>query len=134
MRPLQTNKRVLTLLCLYPSDESVSKWKQLTLAVFTFLIIAANMCGLIASSFYFVKFVSTDLETSLHALLQMAALSAATYMLVIGLVLRQKINDIFSRLKNIYDASKNNFQENNGLYKSMFKFFNFLSFQLRYRQ
>lgn len=106
MDVLAVNRRVLTLLYVCPTTEGTNKWKEIFYIVFTTLTTAANVCGFIASSFFFGKFVTTDLESSLHALLQMAALGAATYMLVVGLFSRHEINEIFNHLKKIYDESK----------------------------
>lgn len=103
---LAVNRRVLTLLYLCPTSGTNSKWIDVFYIIFTILTIVVNVCGFIASSLFFGKFATTDLESSLHALLQMAALGAATYMLVIGLFSRHEINEIFNHLKKIYNESK----------------------------
>lgn len=106
LNPLVTNRRVLTLLCVCPVDKSVSNWKRLCYGIFTLFVITSNLCGFVASSLFFVKFVSSDLEMSLHALLQICALTSATYMSIIGIVSRKKIGAIFENLWQIYKSGE----------------------------
>lgn len=110
MQPLATNMRVLSVLCIYPVDEGTSRWKCLTYILITVFVFFGNLSGFITSVAYFLKFVSNDFESSLHALLQICAFIGATYGLVVGLLSRYKFRDIFTRLTQIYDASKYTFQ------------------------
>lgn len=107
INPLKTNRKLLILLCVCPPAKSISKWKRFGCALFTIVIIASNLCGLIASSSFFIKFVSSDLEMSLHALLQMCACTSAIYMHIIGIISNNRINDIFENLNKIYVEGKN---------------------------
>lgn len=106
MEPLQTIKQVLTVLCVYPAPVKTSQWLKLLYTLVTVLVVAANLAGLIASLVFFFEFVSSDFESSLHALLQICALSAATYMHAIGLFSRHRIKIVFENLGKIYEASK----------------------------
>lgn len=110
INPLVTNRRMLTLLCVCPVDHSVNTWKRLSYKIFTLFVITSNLCGLVASSLFFAKFVSSDLEMSLHALLQMCALTSATYMSIIGIVSRKKIGAIFENLWQIHKSGEISFE------------------------
>lgn len=108
MQPLATMKQVLTVLCVYPAKENASHCKKLMYILITAFVMVVNLAGLIASFAFFLRFVSSDFESSLHALLQICALSAATYMLAIGFISRHKTKSIFNNLSTIYEASKRN--------------------------
>lgn len=107
MTPLKINQRILTWLCVYPVNGVTSKCKHLSYILCTVLTLAANICGLLASSACFAKFVSNDMELSLHALLQICALSSATYMMIIALFSRRNVKMIFDSLAKIHDSGKN---------------------------
>ena len=106
MTPLKINRRVLTWLCVYPVDEVTSKCKNLSYILCTVLTLAANTCGLLASSACFAKYVSNDMELSLHALLQICALTSATYMMIIALFSRRNVKMIFDNLAKIHESGK----------------------------
>lgn len=107
INPLQTNQQVLRMLCVCPFAKETSPWTKVLCISFTAFIFMSNLCGIIASITFFTKFVSSDLELSLHALLQIAALTAAIYMNANALFSRNKINTIFQKLETIYESSNN---------------------------
>lgn len=109
MVPLAIHKRVWTWLCVYPIDESTSKWKKLVYIIFTLVILAANLSIIPASVAFAMKFVSTDLEGSLHALFQITACTGIIFAMFSGFILRHKISTIFEQLTEIYNRSKNQF-------------------------
>lgn len=106
MQPLTTNRHVLSVLCVYPVDEGTSRSKKLTYILFTVFVFAGNLTGFTTSVAFFLKFLSSDFGSSLHALLQICAFIASTYVLVVGLHSRHEIRNNFKRLAKIYDASK----------------------------
>lgn len=106
MKPLVTNNRVLTWLCVCPADDSISPREKLSyilLTVTTFLIATFILFGSIA---YLSTVIRIDLEKSLTSLAQISALSIVTYIFVAMFLLRNKISAIFTKLSEIYKASK----------------------------
>lgn len=104
MTPLKTTKRVLTWLCVYPTDKLTSKWKKMGFFMFSLICFVLNLNGLAASAAYFLKYVSDDLESALYALFQTDSLTAIAYTHILLLLSRREIIAIFENLFKIYDA------------------------------
>lgn len=104
--PLETTRRVLEWLCVYPSNEMVSNGTKVSYIIFSVILFILNVNGLMASAAYLLKFVSTDLESALYALFQTDALTATGYMNIVLLLSRHGFLDIFNGLNQIFVASK----------------------------
>lgn len=76
MKPLPTNQRVFTWLCLLP-----------------------------ASTVFFMKAVSTEFEKSLFALFRISGGIGVWWMFISVFPLRRNIQGIFEKLSEIYDES-----------------------------
>lgn len=110
MKPLLTNLRVLIWLCACPFDESASNPKRLAYITFTSIVIVLNICVIISSIVYSIKFIHIDLEMSLFAFSQIFSFICSSYMAILNpLFLRRKIMNIFNKLYEIYDSC-NEFQ------------------------
>lgn len=105
MKPLVTNQRVLTWLCVYPGEKTTSKIKQLAYIIFSLIVFSGILSSLIASVAYFMKFVSIDLEVALYAVSQIAAAASVLYAIVMTYFSRHGIASIFHKLSEIYDKS-----------------------------
>lgn len=103
---LETNQRVLTWLCMHPPDESATAWKRMAYIIAALIIFAVLLSATIAHIVYFLKFVSTDLEGSLVALMIIDGMIGFVYSFVTAFNLRYKIQTIFENLTSIYEASK----------------------------
>lgn len=108
MKPLVTNRRVLTWLCVYPADATTSKLKQLAYILFSLIVFAGILSSLMASIAFFWKYVLVDLEVALYAVSQIAAAASILYAIVMTLFSRQGITNIFQKLTKIYETSKTN--------------------------
>lgn len=106
MKPLETNRQVLTWLCILPADETAGKFKKWICIAFSCSLITTSVCGFISSSAFMLKFWSTNLIDCLYALFQVAANVSALYMMMIAYNLRHKVAALFDRLTEIYYASK----------------------------
>lgn len=100
------NKYVLTSLCMYPFDEDTSLIVKLASILFTYTTFFFNLSAVIGAVAFIHKFITSDLERCLYALLHIVAHSAIVYIQIAASLLRYKIADIFTELANIYDASK----------------------------
>lgn len=104
--PLETNRFVLTWLCVYPADESTSKWQKMVHFMFGLAVFTANSLVFIVSISFFAKNVSIDLEEALFALIQMAGSGNILYVSIISYISRHKITTIFNSLSKIYESCK----------------------------
>lgn len=106
MKPLETNKKVLTWLSICPLDKNANWNQKLVRIAFSFVFIGNQVVAFAGSLTFFLKYVSVDLEQCLYALFQLAAEVSVMYMLTIAFVQRYKITALFDNLSKIYDASK----------------------------
>lgn len=106
MNPLATNRRVLTWLCACPAPDSTNKWHNRAHIAFTGALFVVVIGCIIASTIFFMEYVSTDLEDALNAMFPIAAVSGLIYMIIAAIILRSRIKSIFVGLERIYEASK----------------------------
>lgn len=106
MKPLVTNRRVLTWLCVHPADETTSKFEKISYFIFSLIVFSGILSSLIASIAFFYKYVKVDLEVALYAVSQIAAASSVLYAIIMTLFSRPGITDVFKRLTIIYNESK----------------------------
>ncbi|XP_055307926.1 odorant receptor 85c-like [Sitodiplosis mosellana] len=111
MVPLATSRLMLTWHCVCPAGDSTNEWLKLAHVPFISLILIAQWSAVASSFAFFMKFISTDLETALYAVFQMAAFSPAVYSIFVTLLLRRDINDLLDQLSQFYrDASDESFR------------------------
>lgn len=106
MEPLKTTRLVLTWLCVYPADESTSRWKKLAYLMCYLSVLLGNIGNLAAGAAYFIKYLLIDLEKALFAFSQMGALITSAYIIVTLLYLRHRIEVVFDGLAKIYAECK----------------------------
>lgn len=104
MIPLPTTQRMLRLLSICPAT---SKGNRIICIAFSVFLFMSNMCALIASTKYFLDYISIDLEEALYAAFQMAAFYGLLYTIIVALMFRKKIVGFLSTLSKICEASKN---------------------------
>lgn len=107
MNLLSTNQRVLTWLCIYPADDSTRIEIKLAYIIVSIVIIAIELSILIASIAFFMKNVSSDLDSSLFAVIQIVGLFGLTYMIIVAFILSRNITDMFKGLTLICDTCAN---------------------------
>lgn len=108
IKPMETNRKFLLWLCMFPPDSNVSIMKRLLYIIFT----AANIIVLsilsLGSAAFIARFVMIDLESALYALFPTSACMGLTYMIIIGIISQHKIAALFESLYGIYDMCKQN--------------------------
>lgn len=105
MKPLPTNQRVLTWLCLLPASANTSNLVKFGYILLTILCIVNITANLAASTVFFMKAVSTEFEKSLFALFQISGGIGVWWMFISVFPLRRNIQGIFEKLSEIYDES-----------------------------
>lgn len=106
MVPLITIKRIFTWLCMYPADESSSKWNKIAYILFVSAVVSVNLCCLVFYLIFFFGCLSIDLDAALFALSCVAAFCGVTYVCMTAIPKRHKIEAMFSTLETIYNDSK----------------------------
>lgn len=106
MKPLVTNRRMLTWLCLYPNEETSTNRKKIARIVFSVANFIFVLSFFASSVAYLVEFVSIDLRHSLYALLQIFGGATVLYILVIAFHLRHKFPALRENLSQIYQECK----------------------------
>lgn len=109
MKPLSTNQRFLTWLCICPVDANAGRFKKVSCILFTIVLFALNLSVLTASWLFLLKYASTDLELSLYSLFQVSAFFGLMFMNIMTFVMRKEITATFLTLSDIYTASKRHF-------------------------
>lgn len=105
MKPLLTNQKVLTWLCICPADETTRKWQKFIYIGISFAIIAMKMSVVVSSMIFLLKNLSSDLNAALFAFLQIVGMSGMIYTFITGLLIRLKIRDSIQSLVEIYEKS-----------------------------
>lgn len=106
MKPLATNRQVLTWLCICPSDQNTSALKKTFFTILALVSFALVFSFLVSSIVFFLKNVSIDLENGLYALVQIACSFDSVYMFAVVFISRKKINRFLQTLVTIYEESK----------------------------
>lgn len=104
IKPLATIRQVFTWLCVCSADKIRNKKMKNSYIILTTIILIALLCVISASIAFFMKNVSNDLESSLYCLGQIMPYTSVLYLLIGGLFLRHKIDDLFDQLTEIYNG------------------------------
>lgn len=106
IKPLQTNRLIMTWLCLCHEDEATSKWKKLAYIICALTLSFAFFSMSVVSVTFVVKYFKVDLEEALYAVFQVSGYFAQIYTMISAFILRNEISGIFLKLYDIYDACK----------------------------
>lgn len=83
MRPLKTNQRILTWLCLHPANNDTSKLTVCAYWISALATLSALVIVLVASSTFFWKYITDDIKQSLPAISQAFVVFDAAYTLIV---------------------------------------------------
>lgn len=106
MKVLELNQNILTSMCILPMADDESKWMKFRNVLISFLVFIMGLSFMISSAYYIYKFINIDLESSLFALHQATASFSQIYMLLFGIISRQKFAELFFNFQQFYDNSK----------------------------
>lgn len=98
MIPLETNRRLLTWLCIYPTVRNCGQWKKCLYIVFSVSIFGFNLFAVATSGVYFMRHKSISLEDVLFALIQTIGSANVAFINIITFCLRHKIVGLFEML------------------------------------
>lgn len=106
MDALPTARIVLTWLCVYPPDVSVSNAKRKIHYIFTLIVIALQVIVFGVGLAFMLRYIMTDMAHSLFAFSVSLAHLAMIYVIIVAFFLRNEIPTIFETLQNIYNTCK----------------------------
>lgn len=106
MRPLETNRCVLTWFSIYPPATNTSQWKRWVYISFTAFDLIILLLAVVSASAFVRKFVSIKLEASLMALMDLVGCITMSYVIIVTCYQRQEFLIIFDSLTKIYDERK----------------------------
>lgn len=105
MRPLETNRLLMTWLSLHPASNNTSTAMKSVYMRITVACISSKLSFLLASIVYFWKFVWIDLGMALKAFWAIVIIATLLYSFAVMIFSRQKIEQTYETLSIIYDAS-----------------------------
>lgn len=109
MKPLATNKRVLTWLNVYPLEETASKREKFLYNALSVIILSLELATIVGSVLFILKYWSVNLEDAFFAFFQIDLMINFFYLTAVAYIQRQKISDLFKTLTEICNARNNRF-------------------------
>lgn len=106
MGPLETNRYILTWLCLYPSAEGTGAGKMFAKRIVAAHFFVFTATGLVGSCVFVHQHIKDDLERSLFGILQIAALTYLTYTQLFARFLRPKIISAIHQIRKFHNFRK----------------------------
>lgn len=105
MEPLETNQRVMTWLCIFPTSSKLKRRFFVSLILLTIV----SLCLIaVSSTIFLIEFLSSDdIANALYALFQIIDTAIVLYAVLCVYLSRHRIPSIFSNLKKIYRSSEN---------------------------
>lgn len=128
MEPLRLIIKMLTWLGAYPPGDNASRSKKLLYIFIAVVTIAVLVCCNIGFAAFFFKYIMSDLEKSLMAVMTLCSGFIPTYILLVSMFKRSNMRNIFDRLSEIYELSKNPFKI---LFFRMILWYNSVQFQIQ---
>ena len=107
MKPLATDQRILTWLCVLPVNENASKGERNARIAFTSAVIVIAILNPISTTSFIVKNFSTDFVGTSIALCQLSGCISMINSTVAVFFLRHKIPSIYEKLSPIYEKCTN---------------------------
>lgn len=107
MKPLASNQRILTWLCVLPSKENTSKWKKQVYIALVLALIVADLTIFTSSFLYVLKFMSIDLIETSNGFIQCFAAIPMGNAIIVAFIYRHKIQKVFKQLSTFYEKCMN---------------------------
>lgn len=101
MEPLKTNKLLLIWLGMCEADQLSSKTIKIAQFGVCATILTLNLFSMISNIVFLAEFVSTDLNRSIFAFMNLSGYLGMFYTLISAFNLRHEINEIFVKLAGI---------------------------------
>lgn len=107
MKPLSTNRLMLTWLFFLPAETTVSIQQKLSYLLVFLIVFEVTVTYYIGYWAYLLKHLPIDLEEALYAVYEVSVAFGVIFITVAAPFERYKMNLIFEGLEIIYDERKN---------------------------
>lgn len=106
MKTLNKSYKLLKLLCVCPRENTESRWILFRNISFSMFAMFSLIMASVTSTIFAKRFMKTDLENALPATAQSALAIGEIYTFLSALVLRKKVQKIFTTFQTVYDTCK----------------------------
>lgn len=106
MEPLETNRYLLTWLCVYPNSRDTSSSMVFVKSVFAVQCFVVTFLLLLSSIIFACNNFQNNLDRALHGVLQSAALLYTAYIQISGRLQRRKISNTIGQISKFYSFRK----------------------------
>lgn len=106
MDALKLNQAVLTFIGVCATDANTALRKKIQFSLFYALMLLMYFLNIIACGLYFIKYISTDYDNGIYALLAVVVLVTLLYILIDLRYHSLKLRQIFETLYAIYERGK----------------------------
>lgn len=108
MQPLETTKRILVWIYMYPDAESsyTLLWKTTARTSVILLHLSMTLCSIVACLTYIIKNVSTNLESCLFTFMAFNTFCGIIYVIIVAFFVRHRVPLIFDQFSAIYGDRK----------------------------
>lgn len=108
MQPLATTQLVMMWFCMCPTDESTTSRQKLAFVMHTVVNLFLHVVSVAASLVFCVKYIKIDFNGATFAFMIGIAELGLVYFLIVAVLMRHQIGNIFESLSTIYKSSKFN--------------------------
>lgn len=105
MEIFKTNKRIFSLLSIYPVTKGTKNWLKIFNIVYSLLSFVLLTGCIIGNFFFMMMYIAVDLENGLNALFAMMGLIPALYSFATFYIMRKKLVQIIREFQRICDSS-----------------------------
>lgn len=109
----KTHRRIFTLLCILPAPTNYGKKKKFFNIFLTIFAISSLLISLLASANYFVKFISSDLKSSMSAIFTTFITMGVLYTYLVAFINKRKIIKVLNGFQMCYESCKQWYVESN---------------------
>lgn len=106
MEVFKTNKQIFTWIRILSPTEETNRYTKIATILICIGCLVFQFVSALASVCFFVKHIQVDLESSLYALFQIAAMSSAFYITIVAFFLRHEMSKTFTKFQLFCESSK----------------------------
>lgn len=96
--------KLLALLCVCPREKTANRWILIRNILFSIFVMFSLIMASVTSIIFAKKFMKSDLENALPAAAQSVLAIGEIYTFFSALVLRKKVQHIFTAFQTVYDT------------------------------
>lgn len=106
MNLFKTNRKIFTLLCICPMLQDANLKMIIKNISFVAVLLIVSLISVCASSAYIMKHGSVEIEGTLYAVFQLAALFVGLNNMIGGIVHRHKMQNLLDGFQNTFEMCK----------------------------